>query len=84
MDISYSSNLSTLFLYRGIRVEDEGGSTSIPGFVDHEPLGVFRRYRRLGVLSSLNGPLHLELVHLLGRHDGQLWALSQLLFVCAN
>lgn len=83
-DASYGSDLRTLFFYSSIGVEVEGGSTSISSLIDHEPFSVVSRYCNPGVLSSLDGPLQLEFARLLGRHDGQQWALLQLLLVCTN
>lgn len=81
-DVSYSSNLSTLFLYSSIGIKRKAWNTGIPGLLNQNPFSILGRYRVLGILGSLDGPLLLELARLKGRHVGQQWALLQLLFEC--
>lgn len=79
-DVSYSSNLSTLFLYSGIGIKGKARNTGTPGLLDQNPFSILGRHLALGILGSLNGSLLLEFARLKGRHVGQLWALLQLLF----
>lgn len=83
-DGPYSSNLSTLFFYRGIGIKGKARNAGTLGLLDQNPFGILSRHLTLGILGSLDGPLLLEFARLNGRHVGQLWALLRQLFKCSS
>ncbi len=74
---SYSLDLSLLLLWGRVWVECESLDSGILAFLDDFLLGIARCYRAVGVLSSFNDALRLELPgRSFGRH-GERQAVSR-------
>lgn len=76
---TYSFGLSSLLLWRSVRVEGEGSDTGVLGGLDNQLLSIVGRDGALRVCGGLDSSLRLELAGFFGgRHVAKFGAGQQL------